>query len=415
MENPDSRSDCFSITKLEKALKHYYHIGRIEPDHVLTAEEMIQYISWMMEQYENNPLFEISFNDIPSLLNSAEVVSISKELTGQRAAGSDARNRLFSLFEAPMESKFFEYQQDISAGRFFRYFPAYWNTDEYFLIYYVFSGKMLVMFEQEILSLDAGSVLFIPPGINKACTCPTDDTNAFFFMIRQSTFSQVFWAHLSAQNLMSFFFQRALSGEHGAAYLLFDIACNAALESLLYAIYKEYNRNGIYSSQIVNSLMSTFFLFLLQGYENTARISRHNGFHWDNQFANILRFLETHYETLTVKELAVRFGYSTRQLIRIIHSVTGKSFSQIQTELRMQKAARMLTSRTASMEAISAEIGFANLSSFYRAFKKFYNCSPKEYAASHSFSEPTTPINPKRPSHTPQSGSEQETATVHLP
>ena len=83
----------------------------------------------------------------------------------------------------------------------------------------------------------------------------------------------------------------------------------------------------------------------------------------------------------------MRFGYSTRQIIRIIHSVTGKSFSQIQTELRMQKAVRMLTSQTASLEDISAETGFANLSSFYRAFKKFYNCTPKEYAASHVFSQ----------------------------
>lgn len=133
--------------------------------------------------------------------------------------------------------------------------------------------------------------------------------------------------------------------------------------------------------------MSTFFLFLLQGYENTARISRHSSFHWNNQFADILRYLETHFETLTVEKLAARFGYSTRQIIRIIRSVTGKNFSQIQTELRMQKAARMLTSQTASMEDISVETGFSNLSSFYRTFRKYYNCTPKEYATSHVFSQ----------------------------
>ena len=391
MTNSDERLHCFSITKLERALKHYYKLGKMEPSHVLTPEEMSKYMSWMMMQHEKNPLLDISFNDIPSLLNSAEVVSISRELTGQKAS-LDTRNRLFSLLETPMESKFFGYQQDITAGRFLRYLPAYWNVDEYFLIYYVFSGEMFVMFEQENLSLKAGSVLFIPPGIRKACTCPDDNTNAFFFMIRQSTFSQVFWAHLSAQNLMSFFFRRALSGEHNTSYLLFDTGCDTALESLLYTIYKEYKRNGVYSAQIVNSLMSSFFLFLLQGYEETARISRHNGFHWNKQFAYILRFLETHYETLTVEELAMQFGYSTRQIIRIIHSVTGKSFSQIQTELRMQKAVRMLTSQTASMEDISAETGFANLSSFYRAFKKFYNCTPKEYANSydHQFKSPSS-------------------------
>lgn len=380
MANSEELMNFFSITKLEKALKYYYNLREVEPGHVLTSEEMSQYMSWMMEQYEKDPHLEISFSDIPSLLNNAEIVSISKELTGQRA-GLNTRNKLFSLFESPGESKFFGYQQDITAGRFFRYLPAYWNTDDYFLIYYVFTGEMLVMFEQENLSLKAGSVLFIPPGINKACTCPDDAANAFFFMIRRSTFSKVFWTHLSSQNLMSYFFQRALSGEHTTSYLLFDTGCDASLESLLYTIYKEYNRNGIYSTQIVNSLMSTFFLFLLQGYENTARTSRHNGFHWNNHFTNILRYLETHFATLTVEELATQFGYSRRQIIRILQSVTDKSFSQIQTDLRMQKAVRMLTSQTASIEEISDEIGFANLSSFYRAFKKYYGCTPKEYAA----------------------------------
>ena len=383
MENGNEQMQSFSITKLEKALKYYYNLKKLKPGHVLTPEEMSRYMSWMMEQHEKNPLLEISFSDIPSLLNNAEIVSISRELTGQKT-GSDTRNRLFSLFNAPGESKFFDYQQDITAGRFLRYLPAYWNADEHFLIYYVFTGEMLVMFEQETLSLKAGSVLFIPPGINKACTCPSDDVTTFFFMIRQSTFSKVFWTHLSAQNLMSFFFRRALSGEHSTSYLLFDTGCDTSLESLLYTIYKEYMRNGVYSTQIVNSLMSTFFLFLLQGYENTARMSRHTGFHWDNEFANILRFLETHFATLTVEELAAQFGYSTRQIIRLIHSVTGKSFSQIQTDLRMQKAVRMLTSKTASMESISAETGFANLSSFYRAFKKHFHCTPKEYAALHN-------------------------------
>lgn len=382
MTNSDELTHCFSITKLEKALKYYYNLGKMNPCHVLTPEEMSRYMSWLIEQYEKEPLLEISFSDIPSLLNSAEIISISKELTGHKAA-PDIQNKLFSLIEAPGESKFFDYQQDITAGRFFRYLPAYWNTDEHFLIYYVFTGEMQVMFEQETLTLKTGSVLFIPPGINKACTCPNDDTNAFFFMIRQSTFSKVFWAHLSAQNLMSFFFRRALSGENNLSYLLFDTGCDPSMESLLYTIYKEYSRNGVYSTQLVNSLMSTFFLFLLQGYEGTAQISRHNGFHWNCQFANILRFLETHFETLTVKDLAAQFGYSTRQIIRILLSVTGKSFSQIQTDLRMQKAARMLMSKNVSMEDISAEIGFANLSSFYRAFKKYYDCTPKEYADLH--------------------------------
>ena len=79
MANSDERLHYFSITKLERALKHYYKLGNIEPSHVLTPEEMSRYMSWMMMQHEKNPLLDISFNDIPSLLNSTEVVSISRK------------------------------------------------------------------------------------------------------------------------------------------------------------------------------------------------------------------------------------------------------------------------------------------------------------------------------------------------
>lgn len=232
------------------------------------------------------------------------------------------------------------------------------------------------MFKQETLSLKAGSVLFIPPGINKAALVRAMPQMHSFYDPPEYLL-QCVWTHLSSQNLMPFFFRRTLSGEHATSYLLLDTGGDASLESLLYTIYKEYNRNGIYSTQIVNSLMSTFFL--LQGYENTAWISRHNGFHWDNHSANILHYLETHFATLTVEKLAAQFGYSKRQIIRIIQSITGQTFSEIQTDLRMQKAVRMLTSGTASMDDISAETGYANLSSFYRAFKKYYDCTPKEY------------------------------------
>lgn len=50
MENDLRHS--FSLTKLEKALKYYYNLGKIEARHVLTPEEMGRYMSWMMEQYE---------------------------------------------------------------------------------------------------------------------------------------------------------------------------------------------------------------------------------------------------------------------------------------------------------------------------------------------------------------------------
>ena len=45
----------------------------------------------------------------------------------------------------------------------------------------------------------------------------------------------------------------------------------------------------------------------------------------------------------------------------------------------MQKAASLLAITQKSVDEIAAETGFANLSHFYRQFKKIYGMTPMQY------------------------------------
>ena len=65
------------------------------------------------------------------------------------------------------------------------------------------------------------------------------------------------------------------------------------IELLLYAIYQEYNKNQKYSAQLINSLMSSFFLCLLQRHEDTAQVPRYSGFSWKPEFVGILETSRT--------------------------------------------------------------------------------------------------------------------------
>lgn len=295
---------------------------------------------------------------------------------------TDTRKALTALYNSPQEVDFFLDGQDISAGVFLRYLPAYWRRDEYFEVYYVFSGSCQVFFTREVPTLKPGSVLIVPPDTQKACTCPADDSMVYFFMIRKSTFSHVFWSQLSSQNLMSHFFRQSLTGEGHASYLRFETGQDTGIELLLYAIYQEYHNNQKYSAQLINSLMSSFFLCLLQRHEDTAQVSRSSGFSWKSEFAEILEDIQNNYQTVTLGALSEKYGYSRRQLIRIIQNCTGRNFTELQASLRMEKAARILTARTASAGDVALETGFTDFSSFYRALKKYFGCTPGEYMKS---------------------------------
>jgi AraC-like DNA-binding protein len=59
--------------------------------------------------------------------------------------------------------------------------------------------------------------------------------------------------------------------------------------------------------------------------------------------------------------------------------IYGKSFRQVLTEERLNRAAQMLLSSDRSVEAIAAEVGYTSLSGFYSAFRAFFGTTAGQY------------------------------------
>ena len=365
------------ITSLETQLKR---CKMLKPDHhnrVLSPNEMINYIAWMSDNFGGREDYRFSTDDL-SMIQGGSIEKAGYEIM-KNSTRDQAMAQLSNIFNWPTEAQFFTDDQTISTSRYLRHFPAYWQTSDCFELLYVFSGKCPVYFTDEQIILKPGSVLLIPPNTQRACNCPNDDSVMFFYMLRSSTFSHVFWEQLSSQNLMSLFFKQALGSQNSTNYLRFETGQDIAIETLLFSIFKQYNTDAPYSTQLTNSLMGTFFLYLLQNYEQTAHISRKSKFHWKPEFAALFSYIQNHYQTVTLEELSDVFNYSQRQIIRIIQNCTAKTLSQLLTQLRMEKASTMILTKNKSLEQIASELGYSSLSSFYRVFVNYYGMPPRQY------------------------------------
>ena len=367
------------MTSLEKQLKRCKNLNPSYHSRVLSPEEMVQYITWMSDNFGGREDFQFATDDF-FMLTGGNVAKAGFDMM-RHAEKARAQQQLADIFRQPSESQFFSEQQSVSASRFLRHLPAYWQRGDYFDLYYVYSGSFPVWVEDEQITLSPGDLLLIPPGVRKACKCPDDDCVAFLYMIRSSTFSKVFWEQLSDENLMSLFFRQALGRQYSTAYLRFATGCNQGIEALLHTIFLQYTSNSTYSAQMVNSLMSTFFLYLLQNFEQTASVSKKSSFYWKPEFSSILSYIQTHYQTVTLEELSRIFSYSQRQIIRIIRSCTSKTFTQLVTQLRMEKAAVLLHTDI-PIETIALEIGYTSLSGFYQAFLNHFHTTPGQWRQS---------------------------------
>ena len=75
-------------------------------------------------------------------------------------------------------------------------------------------------------------------------------------------------------------------------------------------------------------------------------------------------------------DLAKRFGYSPDHLTRLFRKRYGTTIHRYLTDLRMERAQWYLQTTGLTVAAVAAEVGYRDLSAFYRAFLARYGVSP---------------------------------------
>lgn len=371
-----SFEEFLPMTSLENQLKIVWNLRSDVHGRVLSSEELSNYITWLVLQYGRTA--QITSASLPVRPASETLADISENILSGNENLLSLR-RLGSSYGAQKEHFFFMQEQDISASRQLRYMPSHWHSNDYFEIYYTFHGNCPVIFQNSHLDTSPGTVVVVSPGVTHASPCYQDDCVLLYFLIRSSTFQKVFWNQLPSGSLMANFFRQALECQHEAAYIRFETGNDPDIAHLLSHIYQENEKDDIYKAQMLNTLMSAFFILLLRRYEHTARLPRTKDFFWKHQYSAILSYIQSNYSTLTLENLAQQYHYSPRQISRIVQDCVGISYHQLILKLRMERAAALLNQETLSIDAISQRVGYSTKSSFYRAFTSYYQCTPKEY------------------------------------
>ena len=78
-------------------------------------------------------------------------------------------------------------------------------------------------------------------------------------------------------------------------------------------------------------------------------------------------------------ELAARFSISETSMKNYFRGVFGQNISAYLREIRMRKAAELLTGSRLSVSEVAEQVGYINQSKFASVFKKQFDMSPLEY------------------------------------
>ena len=367
---------AFPLNEMERRLKAYMEKHPKLQNTVFTPDELSQFIARLhqenkgaMQSYDwnkewaGNPHFSHQ-NQIVSQLEAGEAVSES-------------------MFSIHRQSAHIPEDVLVSAFQMIRYMPAHWHKNDYLEIYYVVSGSCPMMLENETIWMPPGTVLFLAPFAKHATPCYSDDCVLLSFLIRPQVFMINWGSQTVANSIVPNFIYHALNDKGGDTYLRFDAKEDLHLRTLFLQLHEEFCSSKRYQSIVMTAKFYELLIQIIREHEDNAILPSSNSVRWHNGHAELFGYIQTHYATLTLNDLAEKFGYSKRQMIRIITNCTGTNFNTIVWLLRIDQACRLLRDTDTKVEEIAQQVGYQNLSAFHRAFAKRMDTTPAKYRAQH--------------------------------
>ena len=276
------------------------------------------------------------------------------------------------------EAPLFRLDTDIAVWRHSRYTPAFMHAHDYFAIMCVMSGKLTHTIEDYApMILEAGDICFIPNGVKHAVESYDYDMILINIMVTRSVFESAFFEILSEDNMLAVFFRRALEGKRNHDYMLFKTGENADLRSIVLFMFFEYYYSEKYYSRILSNMLQSFFSFILRDYETYFRPTE------DKKKLEIAGYLQKHYKEATLKSTAAYFHYNQAYFSRMIKEYTGKTFSELIREYRMNQAVKLLEESDFMVNEIAQMVGYGSIEHFTRAFRDDFGISPLQYRKRH--------------------------------
>lgn len=194
--------------------------------------------------------------------------------------------------------------------------------------------------------------------------------------IKKELFYQHYLYPLTNDTPLFHFFLDPNTDKFSDEYIRMHLPKDDPIWSLVFQMLVEYAEKKSDTQTVLRPLMLALTMHLSRIYRET-----HSQDEPDADLATqMTAYIESHSDTVTLGSLAAHFRYHPNYVSRYLHEKTGKTFSSIVLEKRMDKAALLLKNTDLSIEKIAAMLGYSNTSNFYKAFREYYHTSPRDYS-----------------------------------
>lgn len=241
--------------------------------------------------------------------------------------------------------------------------PLHYHKNE-MEIYYLFSGKVQYIVDNESFVLEDGDVIMIQPNVNHK-TVSLSESHERFVLNLPITFIEDDIERMLKSKFYSNF------------VLTVPPKKRADLHAIILRMEKEVMTTDIFSSKLIDHYIYEFITFVIRNANN----SKLNVFNKNPIFIQeIMMFIGKNYTSnITLSQIANEFNLSEAYISRTFKKINGSGIREYLNNVRIDAAMKLLANTNESITNIALKCGFDNSNYFAKVFKEATGTTPLRY------------------------------------
>ena len=249
--------------------------------------------------------------------------------------------------------------------------PAMQAAMDHYTMGYVVSGDRRWISTDAVRTTHSGDVGISKPHVfHRNCSMSTVPYDRYVLKVRIETFEPLI--QYIGQNEFDVLCSN---------YMHFTKEAQQVIHNMYDEILAEYEKNAPYSQFVLEGMVHKLFFYLYENHipnesdQHTLHLTE-----FDERIHDALFYVENNLEQpLSITDTARYVSLSPSHFSRLFKKVTGTSYSDYLSEIRMQHAQILLLTSNLSIADIAAKIGLSNGNYLCTLFTQKYRCSPSQF------------------------------------
>ncbi len=248
-------------------------------------------------------------------------------------------------------------------------------------IIHAYCGKTRIVIEGEELLLEEDQLVMLNADVDYTITSASEGSFFIDCFFTKYYLSNTLMPRLPRDCVFTPFFEQALFGAQFTGrntYILFNRSpSDKVLRFLIYSLLA-FTGNVPLMDEVLSSYVFLIFHELLLRYANEHTVAPPSD-SVSPTATDLVDYIFANFESVSLASASENFHFTPDYMGKLVKRLTGESFVDLVRNIRLIKAAELLESNDSPISAVANEVGYQNISHFYRLFEDHFGCTPAAY------------------------------------